>query len=414
MTNLNNDESILNSLDLNFNYMRIALTCPASLPATQFGGILFLCVEIAKETTKSGNDVTIYTTDMDFANNPHTFNKDLPKEELINNFKIKRSHVWFALRLFFVNPGIYFQMMKDSPDIIHAIGVRSFQSYIAAIVSKKKKIPLVISDQGGLTTHPELKNSGILGKILYRLQTPMIKFIINQASKIIVANDYERDIFLEFKDSNKIEKIRNGVNLPTLKTTENNFKQKYKINLPFALFLGRFSRIKGIDILLHAIKILKNKPELKNFKFVIMGVDFGFQNEMMNMIKEFDIENNIIIIKNPSRSDVIAAYSESEFLILPSRWELSPLTPLEGFAFKKPTISTNSHGIPSTITHNENGILVENENFTELSEAVLELINNKEKCLKLGLTGYDLVQNECNSQIMVEKIMKIYKQMVNR
>jgi len=414
MTNLNNDESILNSLDLNFNYMRIALTCPASLPATQFGGILFLCVDIAKETTKSGNDVTIYTTDMDFANNPHTFNKDLPKEELINNFKIKRSHVWFALRLFFVNPGIYFQMMKDSPDIIHAIGVRSFQSYIAAIVSKKKKIPLVISDQGGLTTHPELKNSGILGKILYRLQTPMIKFIINQASKIIVANDYERDIFLEFKDSNKIEKIRNGVNLPTLKTTENNFKQKYKINLPFALFLGRFSRIKGIDILLHAIKILKNKPELKNFKFVIMGVDFGFQNEMMNMIKEFDIENNIIIIKNPSRSDVIAAYSESEFLILPSRWELSPLTPLEGFAFKKPTISTNSHGIPSTITHNENGILVENENFTELSEAVLELINNKEKCLKLGLTGYDLVQNECNSQIMVEKIMKIYKQMVNR
>ena len=414
MTNLNNDESILNSLDLNFNYMRIALTCPASLPATQFGGILFLCVDIAKETTKSGNDVTIYTTDMDFANNPHTFNKDLPKEELINNFKIKRSHVWFALRLFFVNPGIYFQMMKDSPDIIHAIGVRSFQSYIAAIVSKKKKIPLVISDQGGLTTHPELKNSGILGKILYRLQTPMIKFIINQASKIIVANDYERDIFSEFKDSNKIEKIRNGVNLPTLKTTENNFKQKYKINLPFALFLGRFSRIKGIDILLHAIKILKNKPELKNFKFVIMGVDFGFQNQMINMIKEFDIENNITIIKNPSRSDVIAAYSESEFLILPSRWELSPLTPLEGFAFKKPTISTNSHGIPSTITHNENGILVENENFTELSEAVLELINNKEKCLKLGLTGYDLVQNECNSQIMVEKIMKIYKQMVNR
>ena len=394
--------------------MKIAITCPASLPATQFGGILFLGVDIARETTNSGNNVTIYTTDMDFANNPNTFNKNLPQEELIDNFKIKRSHVWVALRLFFVNPGIYFQMMKDSPDIIHAIGVRSFQSYIAAIVSKKKKIPLVISDQGGLTTHPELKNSGILGKILYRLQTPMIKFIINQASKIIVANDYERDIFSEFKDSNKIEKIRNGVNLPTLKTTENNFKQKYKINLPFALFLGRFSRIKGIDILLHAIKILKNKPELKNFKFVIMGVDFGFQNQMINMIKEFDIENNIIIIKNPSRSDVIAAYSESEFLILPSRWELSPLTPLEGFAFKKPTISTNSHGIPSTITHNENGILVENENFTELSEAVLELINNKEKCLKLGLTGYDLVQNECNSQIMVEKIMKIYKQMVNR
>ena len=144
--------------------------------------------------------------------------------------------------------------MKDSPDIIHAIGVRSFQSYIAAIISRKKRIPLIISDQGGLTTHPELKNSGVFGKILYRLQTPMIRFIINQASKIIVANDYEKEIFLEFANITKIEKIRNGVNLPTLKITNNNFREKYKIDLPFALFLGRFSKIKGIDILLHAIK----------------------------------------------------------------------------------------------------------------------------------------------------------------
>ena len=147
--------------------MKIALVCPASLPATQFGGILFLCVDIAKETSNNGNDVTIYTTDLDFANNPNTFNRDLPNEEIIDNFKIKRSHVWLNLHLFFINPGIYFQMMKDNPDIIHTIGIRSFQSYIAAIVAKKKKIPLVISDQGGLTTHPELKNSGFLRKILY-------------------------------------------------------------------------------------------------------------------------------------------------------------------------------------------------------------------------------------------------------
>ena len=47
-------------------------------------------------------------------------------------------------------------MMKDSPDVIHTIGIRSFQSFIATIVAKKKKIPLVISDLGGLTTHPDL------------------------------------------------------------------------------------------------------------------------------------------------------------------------------------------------------------------------------------------------------------------
>ena len=87
-------------------------------------------------------------------------------------------------------------MMKDTPDIIHTIGIKSFQSFIAAIISKKKKIPLVISDQGGLTTHPDLKNSDFFKKIMYKAQFLLIKFIINQATKITVPNTYEKNIFL--------------------------------------------------------------------------------------------------------------------------------------------------------------------------------------------------------------------------
>ena len=113
--------------------MRIALVCPASLPATQFGGILFLAVDIATELSKEGHVTTIFTTDLDFANNPKFFNKKLPRIEKVNNFLINRTHVWFAYKLFFVNPGIYSQLIKDKPDIIHTIGVRSFQSFAAAL-----------------------------------------------------------------------------------------------------------------------------------------------------------------------------------------------------------------------------------------------------------------------------------------
>ena len=394
--------------------MKIALVCPASLPATQFGGILFLAVDIAREATSLGNDVVIYTTDLDFANNANTFNKDLPKEETLENFTIKRSHVWFRINLFFVNPGIYFQMMKDSPDVIHTIGIRSFQSFIAAIIAKKKKIPLVISDQGGLTTHPDLNSGGVLKKLLYKLQTPMIRFIINNSTRISVANEYEKEIFTKMHYASKIEVIRNGINLTMMKTKTNDFKKKYGLSLPFVLFIGRFSKIKGIDILLRAIKILKDKPGLKKISFVIMGVDFGFQNQMIQMINDLGIKERIHLITNPSRDDVIAAYNESEFLVLPSRWELSPLTPLEGFAFKKPVISTNVHGIPFTITNRQNGILVKNEDFHELAEAIMELINDKQKCLEYGLSGYNLVHTECNSKSMTEKTLRMYNQIINR
>ncbi|SVC17564.1 uncharacterized protein METZ01_LOCUS270418, partial [marine metagenome] len=240
--------------------MKIALVSPASFPATQFGGIMFLIADIAKEATNLGNDVVVYTTDLDFANNANTFNKNLPRKEIMDNFTIKRSHVWFRINLFFLNPGIYFQMMKDSPDIIHTIGIRSFQSFIATIVAKKKKIPLVISDQGGLTTHPDLKSGGIFKKILYKLQVPMINFIINNSTKISVANEYEKNIFEKFNQTSKIEIIRNGINLETMKTKTDDFKKKHGISFPFVLFIGRFSKVKGIDILLHAIKILKDRP----------------------------------------------------------------------------------------------------------------------------------------------------------
>ena len=389
--------------------MKIALVCPASLPAIQFGGILFLCVDLAREISDLGHNVTIYTTNLDFANDGTTFNKNLPKKEKIQNFFIKRSHVWLRYSLFYVNPGMYFQLIKDSPDVIHTVGIKSFQSLIAYLVSKKKGIPLVISDQGGLTTHPFLETSGTLKKFFYKIQFPIIKSIIKQATIITVPNEYEKNIFKEFKDENKIKIISNGINLQTLIPSEKNFKEKFNLNYNFILFVGRFSHSKGIDILIRAIDLLKNRQELKNLKFVIMGVDFGYQEKMYKMINELNIENFVTVIRNPERIDVIDAYRECEFLILPSRWELSPLVPLEGFAFKKTIISTDTDGIPYTVKNNINGLLFQQENFMELSNLILELLQNPEKRNNLGETGYQMVMDELNSKVMSKKTLDVYE-----
>jgi len=109
--------------------MRIAIISPASLPATQFGGILFVAVHIAKIAVKEKHKATIYTTDLDFANNATTFNKNLPREEDIDDFKIKRSHVWFSKKLFYVNPGMFLQMLNDNYDVIHNLSIISSKSF---------------------------------------------------------------------------------------------------------------------------------------------------------------------------------------------------------------------------------------------------------------------------------------------
>ena len=391
--------------------MKIALVCPASLPATQFGGNMFLSLDIAKELSRNGHEVTIFTTDMDFANNAKTFNKKLPRKEKIQDFFINRSHVWFSIQLFFINPSIYFQMKKEKFDVIHTIGIRSFQSFIAAIIARKKNIPLVISDQGGLTTHPELKSNSTK-RILSKIQQPLIKFIINTSRKISVPNDYEKKIFEQFCDSSKIVTIRNGINLDIMNFKNFDFKKKYNIKTNFILFLGRFTKIKGIDLLLNAIGLIKDMPEFEKIILVIMGVDFGFQKIMYRMIDDLKISNKILVITNPAREDVIQAYRESKFLVLPSRWELSPLTHLEAFAFRKAVISTDVHGIPYTMKHNEHGLLIK-PNAKFLGEAIIELLNNEKMCDNFGQAGFDLVMNTCNSTKMAENTLKLYKELVN-
>ena len=89
------------------------------------------------------------------------------------------------------------------------------------------------------------------------------------------------------------------------------------------------------------------------------------------------------------------------------------MTPLEGFAFKKTVISSDIHGIPYTLNKDENCILIEVENYKELANSIIELIVNKEKRTRLGISGYNIVNSELNSRTMVKKTLKIYETIVH-
>ena len=152
--------------------------------------------------------------------------------------------------------------------------------------------------------------------------------------------------------------------------------------------------------------------KIQNISLVIMGVDFGYQDEMLKLINRLKLDDVVVVIKNPPRGDVIAAYGQSEFLVLPSHWELSPLVPLESFAFKKPVISTKAHGIPYTVQDKVNGLLVEPDNPNELSKAIIELLENKVLREKLGLAGHEFVHKECNCVSMAQNSLSLYQEII--
>ena len=77
---------------------------------------------------------------------------------------------------------------------------------------------------------------------------------------------------INIKKSN-IQIIRNGVNLKTLVSKEN-FKKKYGINSKFILFVGRFSKSKGIETLVKSInlKLIQDLPNPTEYEKFIMKI----------------------------------------------------------------------------------------------------------------------------------------------
>ena len=164
--------------------------------------------------------------------------------------------------------------------------------------------------------------------------------------------------------------------------------------------------------MLKALNAVKSDPRMNDTILVLMGINDGFGEKMSELIKNLSLEDKILVINKPSRKDVVLAYQDCEFTVLPSRWELSPLMPLEGFAFKKPSIGTNVHGTPYTIINGKTGILVQVENHVELGDAILDLLTNEQKRLALGLSGYQMVKETCNSNEMTSSILREYEKLL--
>ena len=43
---------------------------------------------------------------------------------------------------------------------------------------------------------------------------------------------------------------------------------------------------------------------------------------------------------------------------------------------------------------------------------IVELLNDKIKCERLGMQGYEFVHGECDSKKMARKILKVYEKIV--
>ena len=172
-----------------------------------------------------------------------------------------------------------------------------------------------------------------------------------------------------------------------------NLFKNTKIKILFIVFGNPADSRKGLDLLLKALNIIKNK---KKFELIIVGKDLTNLN--------FNIQSHHVrFISNEKELSKI--YNLSDLVLIPSRIDNLPNVALEAQACGKPIISFDVGGMKDIIKHNYNGYLVKPYDIKKFSYYIEYLITNKRKLDKLSSNSIKFSRNLFSKK----KIKILYK-----
>lgn len=174
----------------------------------------------------------------------------------------------------------------------------------------------------------------------------IIKFFYTKADKVICVSKAMEKIFREkYRINENIQTIFNMIDLEqSLNMAKDELPKKYynlfKSGIIF-INIGRISEQKGQIYLIRSFKKVVAKHE--SAKLCILGdassSDLDLKEELINMIKELDLENNVFFIGN--QTNIYPFLKNSNCFVLSSLWEGFPMILIESLTTNIPIISTD-------------------------------------------------------------------------
>jgi glycosyltransferase involved in cell wall biosynthesis len=216
----------------------------------------------------------------------------------------------------------------------------------------------------------------------------LIKDLFKNADGVItVSEGISLDLMKNFQvPPEKIRTIYNPLNFEQMQ------KQAYEPitehawfdeDVPFVLFVGRLSQVKGLDYLLRAFSKIR---EVMSVRCVLVG-DGAEMAGLKYMADRLGIGYDVLFLgeqKNPFKFMRKAAV-----FVLPSLFEGLPNVLIEALFCGCPVIAADCHGggVREILQRGECGLLVPPEDEKALSAAILRLLTDKSLRLKFSEVG---------------------------
>ena len=185
-------------------------------------------------------------------------------------------------------------------------------------------------------------------------------------------------------------------------------EKKYNLDSKKLITVGRFHKQKGYDYLSKvAIKVLSRYPE---WQWDIYGSgNDQIKQDLITELDEGDVLSRVHFKGNVKGTDNI--YPDHAIYVMTSRYEGLPLVLLEAKQYGLPIVSFNCPTGPAEIVlDGENGYLIDNFDISQMSQKIIELIENNELRLRFSRNSM-LDTDKFNKKRIIEQWIKLIEEM---
>jgi D-inositol-3-phosphate glycosyltransferase len=251
--------------------------------------------------------------------------------------------------------------------------------------------------------------------------------VLKNADRIIAATpaEYAQLMWLYQTEVEKVTVIPPGVDVGKFYPIPPDEAKEY-IGVPpcgrMLLFVGRIEPLKGLDVLIEAIGIIRQNDVFKEnpFCLVIIGgeTEGGVEqtNIEMSRIKslseQYGLRDLVTFLGKRSQDSLPYYYSAAEAVVVPSQYESFGMVALEAMACGKPVVASQIGGLAYLVQDGVTGFTVPVDDPMELADRITSLLQDPDLRDRMGKQAV-LVAKDYAWDKIASKLIVLYDDLLN-
>ncbi|MEZ8195292.1 glycosyltransferase family 4 protein [Vibrio cortegadensis] len=292
-------------------------------------------------------------------------------------------------------------------DVVHAITIKPviYTGLALQCIKRPPAFVAAISGLGYVFTAETLR-----AKVTKSLVSLMYKFALRNKRKVVIfQNTSDQTILSEIvklteKDRTLIK--GSGADLSVYRYQAEPVGSKKIVSMACRLL-----KEKGVYEFVEAAKLIKEKHS--NIDFLLIGsVDLENPNSVSQEEVDTWVEQGVITALG-HRDDIPELFAQSHIVTMPSFYgEGVPKVLIEAAACGRPIVTTDNPGCRDSIINEETGLLVPIKNAEALSKALMVLLLDEDKRIRMGLQARHYAVNEFDVSNVVLRHLDIYESLM--